>query len=540
MKQLWQSLMMVREADRRAFGRRVVYVLLQSLLPLVNLLFLRNMIDAVEQSLRGLAEPMAFLPWMLAMAAVFLAGRVVAALDRVNSDVLSQRLIDYMADLVQRQAARLDMAYYDTPEYHDTFHRAQQEAGTRPLQVLAASMAVAGAAVGVAGVVAMLVSASWWVVPVMLVAVVPSFIVRLHKARSIYAFRRSNTQLYRQTAYFGRLLTSRESAAEMRTLGASAYFRRLFVEARARLVVRLLAISRRMGVADVLCAVVEVVAMVAVVWLLAAKAVGGALTIGAFVMLFEAFRRGQGYLTNLVAGLASLYDSRLFIANLIEYLQLEPAVTDPDEPLEVPEKIEEIALCDVTFRYPGMRRDVLSHCTLRARVGEVCRLQGENGQGKSTIVRLLLRLYDPQDGTVTLNGIDIRRFRQADLRARMGVLFQEFVRYQCTLADNVALGNPARPEPPRDEAMRLSGADAVADALPQGENTQLGRMFDGGSELSMGQWQRVALARALQSDAPVLLLDEPLAWQDSASRQHFADALEQLKQHKIVILITHV
>ena len=538
MKNLWQALMMVRRCDRGSFRRRVLYVLLQSVLPLVNLYILKLLIDSVGASVSGVSEGTAFLPYLVAMTAVFLLNRVVSALNSINNDVLTQRLTDYMSDIMQRQSARLDLSYYDTPSYHDTFHRAQQEAGMRPILILDNFMAVGGSLVSILIVVAMLISASWWVVVVMIAAVLPSFFVRLYKARSIYAFRRQNTQAYRRTAYYSHLLTSREAAKEMRTYRLAPYFRRLYVEQRARLVDRLLHISRRLGAADILCGIVESLAMLAIVWLLARQAFAGAITIGSFVMLFEAFRRGQSYLTALVAGVAGIYDNRLFVGNLFEFLRLEPAIMPPDEPLPMPERVTEVEFRNITFRYPDMQRDVLSHYNLTARVGEVTRIEGENGYGKSTLVKLLLRLYDPQEGEVLLDGVDLRRYHPADLRGRMGVLFQDFMRFNCTAAENIAFGNIAQTNP-ITHAAHLAGADTVIDRLPQGYDTQLGRMFDGGQELSMGQWQRLALARALQSDAPILLLDEPVAWIDVNARRQFYDTLDQLKQNKIIILITH-
>ena len=539
MKNLWQALLMVRRCDSASFRWRLLYVVLSSLLPLANLYILKLLVDSVTDAVRGVLPATVCLPYLLAMVGVFLLNRAVAALNGINNDVLAQRLIDYMSDLVQRQAARLDMAYYDTPAYHDTLHRAQQEAGSRPIRILDNSMSVIGSLISIIGVVALLVTASWWVVVVMIVAVLPSFAVRLYKARSIYAFRRSNTQLYRRTAYYGSLLTSREAAKEMRAYRLAPLFRRLFVDVRSSLVSRLLRISRRLGVADILCAVVEAAAMLLVVWLLVRQAVAAAITLGSFVMLFEAFRRGQGYLSALVAGIAGLYDNRLFISNLFEFLALEPTVLSPEKPEPMPERIETIEFRNVMFRYPDMDRDVLQHFNLTARVGEVTRIEGRNGYGKSTLVKLLLRFYDPQQGAVLINGTDLRRFDPEELRRHMGVLFQDFLRFNCTAADNIVFGDIDHPEASADAAARMAGADGVVDCLPQGYATQLGRMFDGGAELSMGQWQRVATARALQGDAPILLLDEPLAWLDNDSRRHLLDTLDTICRNKIVIMITH-
>lgn len=533
MKQLWQALMMVRKADGGSFARRVVYVVLQSLLPLVNLYVLKLLIDAVQIGVSG-GGAGAFMSLLLTMCGVFLLNRVVSALNAVNNDVLTQRVIDYMSDIMQRQAATVDMASFDSPSYHDIFHRAQQESTSRPLQILGSFMSLFGAVLSIAGVVAMLLTASWWVVVVMVVAVLPSFAVRLYKARSIYSFRRSNTQLYRRTAYYGSLLTGRQSAAEMRAFGLAPRFRALFVDARQKLASRLLAISRRLGAMDVMCSAVEALAMLAVVWLLAAQAFAGAMTIGTFVMLFEAFRRGQGYMSSLVGAVASLYDNRLFVGNLFEFLNLRPSIVAPDNPTEVPERIDTIELRDVTFRYPDMDRDVLSHYSLVVRRGEPCQIEGRNGAGKSTLVKLLLRLYDPDEGAVLVNGIDLRRLDPAAWRRKVGVVFQDFVRYACTADENLAFGSYMGAERGQE-----SGLVDFVDRLPQGGKTMLGRVFDSGSELSMGQWQRIAVERVLRSGCDVLLLDEPMAWMDNATRRIYHEELDKVAADRIVISINH-
>ena len=444
MKQLWKALTLVVRCDRGSFWRRVVYVFLQSLLPLVNLYVLKLLVDSVSDSVLSGTSPTSHLSPLVCLAvmcAVFLLNRVISALNSVNNDVLGQRLIDYMSDIMQRQAAEVDLACFDSPEYHDIFHRAQIESTQRPIQIMDSFMTLFGSLLSIAGVMVMLLSASWWVVVVMVVAVLPGFAVRLYKARSIYDFRRSNTQLYRRTAYYGSLLTSREAAKEMRAFGLAPHFRRLFVEVRHRLSSRLLAISRRLGTLDVLSAVVEMLAMFAVVWLLVRQAFAGAITIGSFVMLFEAFRRGQGYLTALVGAIAKLYDNRLFVSNLFEFLNLRPSILTPAEPVPVPERVESVEFRDITFRYPGMEHDVLSHYSMTAQRGELCRIEGRNGYGKSTLVKLLLRLYDPDGGAVLVNGIDIRRFDLRQWRSHVGVVFQDFVRYACTVEENLSFGN---------------------------------------------------------------------------------------------------
>ena len=538
MKKLWKALLMVHRCHPLSFWLRVVYVVLQSVLPLVNLWLLKLLIDAVSMSVGGQMPIEESMGYLLAMCGVFLLNRIVTALNGINNDVLGQRLIDYVSDLMQRQAARLDMQYYDNPAFHDTMHRAQQEASFRPLRILTSFMSLGGSLISIVGVVALLAAASWWVIVVMIVAVLPGFAVRLYKARQIYRFRRNNTQLYRRTAYYSALLMRREYAKEMKAFRLAPLFRERFVDVRKQLVGRLLSISRRLGAMDVLCGVVEAAAMFGVVGLLVSQAYGGAITLGTFVMLFEAFRRGQGYLSSLVEAIASLYDNRLFVGNLFEFLELRPTLVAPEKPLPVPEEVSEVEFRDITFRYPDMDRDVLTHFSLVCRRGELMRIDGRNGYGKSTLVKLLLRLYDPQGGAVLINGTDIRRFDPDALRRRVGVLFQDFVQYNCTAAENVSFGK-VEGEADVAKALSMAGADKVTQRLPYGPDTMLGRIFDGGSDLSMGQWQRIALARALSSDAPIMIFDEPTAWLDREARQNFAQMVGRLQHDHLVIVITH-
>lgn len=544
MKKLWQALMLVRRCDKRSFRLRVLYVVLQSLLPLVNLYILKLLVDSVtavatNSDTLSLYHSATLL--LLLMVTVFLLHRVVSALNAVNNDVLGQRLVDYMADIMQRQSARLDMAYYDNPEYYDSLHRAQQEASSRPLVILGNFMALFGSLISIAGIVAMLTSASWWVIVVMVLAVLPGFAVRLYKARRIYRFRRDNTQLYRRTSYYSSLLSSRAYAMEMRAYNLTGFFRTRFVQSRKALVTKLLRISRRLGTLDVLCGVIEAAAMFAVVWLLIQQAFAAAISVGTFVMLFEAFRRGQGYLSSLVSSIAALYDNRLFVGNLFDFLDFQPQIVSPAEPLPMPEKIQSVEFRDITFRYQDMQHDVLNHYNLVARVGEVTRIEGENGYGKSTLVKLLLRLYDPQQGAVLINGIDIRRFSLDDLRHTVGVMFQDFGRYALTAEENIQLSRTTHTTHSLQlhQVLSLSGALSFVDMLPQKESTLLGRTFDGGAELSMGQWQRIAFARLLHTDALVMVLDEPVAWIDVAARQHINETIEKIKQDKIILIITH-
>ncbi len=538
---------LIWQCDSRGFLLKLFYTVCTSLLPLANLYVLKLLVDGITDAV-AMGSTAAWgqvsssvLPFVMIFCAVMLLNRWIGVLNTVNNDVLTQKLTDYISNLIQNQSVKLDMAYYDNPEFHDTFHRAQQEAAFRPLRIMENMVAVVGSVAALAGVAAMLFVASWQVVAVMVVAVLPSFCIRLYQSRRIYRFRRETTQDFRRSSYYGTLLTHRNYAKEVRSFGLADYFRRLYVDIRARLVSQLLSISRRLALFDAITAVVEAAAMMAVLYFLIRPTVGGAMTIGSFVMLFEAFRRGQGYLSSLVGGVSGLYEQKLFINNLFEFLDLQPEITSPDTPVPFPEQVDEVTFEDVTFAYPDMKQPTLQHLSLKARRGEVNRIEGENGYGKTTMLKLLLRLYDPQSGRVCINGIDIRRFDVIQLRRHVGAIFQDYVQFHFTARENILFGDLSHAEDAcrMADALQMADADAVIGKLHKGLDTQLGRQFYGGEELSMGQWQRIALARQLYSDAPVLVFDEPTAWMDVEARRHFRKTLEVLKQEHLVILVSH-
>ena len=544
MKQLLKALNLIHQCDRRSFWLRVFYVILLSVLPLLNLYILKYLVDSVSNEKVSVILGIELNSYILLgiFCLVFLLNRLVNVLNEVNSEVMSQRLMDYLSDRIQKQSSRLDMAYFDNPGYHDTYHRAQAEASYRPMQILNMFMGFIGSTITISGIVAMLWSASVWIIVVMIVAVMPSFVVRIIKARKIYAFRRENTQNFRRTSYYSALLNGRDFAKEMRTFGLVPYFRERYVKIRKDYVTDLIRISRRIAGYDMSSALVEMAALFFVTLFLIGNTTNGSISVGSFVMLFEAFRRGQTQLGTLVNNISGLYDNRLFIGNLFEFLDLEPSIVSPENPVPFPEKVESVEFRDITFRYPKMDRDVLKHYSLIAHVGLVTRIEGENGFGKTTLLKLLLRLYDVDEGSILINGVDVRNYDLQQLRHGIGAIFQDFVRFYCTAEENISFGDVKHFDADRVRyAAGLSGADVFIERLPKGYATPLGRMFDDGEELSMGQWQRVALARQLYADAPVLVFDEPTAWMDVPSRDKFYETLESLKnKNKVVILIKHV
>lgn len=259
-------------------------------------------------------------------------------------------------------------------------------------------------------------------------------------------------------------------------------------------------------------------------------------------MYYQAFQRGQGFLRDMLGGIARVYENNLFLSNLYEFLDYEPKVLEPEHPVSVPQPINQgIKFEHIWFRYPNGDKDVIKDVNIEMQPGEVIALVGENGSGKTTLVKLLCRLHDPLRGQITIDNIDLRNFSKAALRQEISVIFQDFIQYQLSARDNIWIGDIHKPND--DDIIKLSaksvGAHDVIRGLPSGYDTVLGKMFEHGEELSIGQWQKVALARAFFRDSQIMVLDEPTSAMDPQAEYEIFAKFKELIEDRSAILISH-
>jgi ATP-binding cassette subfamily B protein len=268
----------------------------------------------------------------------------------------------------------------------------------------------------------------------------------------------------------------------------------------------------------------------------------GTFTLGGIAMFYQAFQRGQGLIRSLLGNLGQIYTNSLFLGSLFEFLQLKSKVVEPAQPVPMPVVLERgISFRNVTFRYPKSGRTVLKDFNLTIPAGKIVAIVGANGAGKSTLSKLLCRFYDPDDGSVELDGIDLRNLGLAELRKRISLMFQIPVPYQTTARENISLGS-LQDSPDMESirnAARHAGADEVIDRLPQNYETLLGKWFAEGTELSAGEWQRIAMARAFLRKGQIIILDEPTSMMDSWSEADWFDRLRALATGRTTVIITH-
>jgi ATP-binding cassette subfamily B protein len=396
--------------------------------------------------------------------------------------------------------------------------------------------------VTIAAFAAGLVAYAPWLIALLLLALAPAFLGEAHFNAQSYSLTWARTPERRELDYVRQTGASVETAKEVKIFGLNAFLIERYRELAEKIYQenRRLA-ARRAGWGSLLATVGTLGYYVAYAFI-ALRTLRGDFTIGDLTFLAGSFRRLRNLLEGLLIGFSQVAGQALYLDDLFSFFEIEPEIVSPAHPRPFPAPIRRgFTFEDVGFRYPGAERWAVRHLTFTLRAGEVLALVGENGAGKTTLVKLLARLYDPDEGRILLDGHDLREYSVEELRANIGVIFQDFVRYHLTAAENIAVGRiEARNDRARiEDAAESSLADEVIRKLPAGYDQMVGKRFRTGVELSGGEWQKIAIARAYMRDAQLLILDEPTAALDARSEFEVFQRFKELSAGKTAVLISH-
>ena len=522
----------------------LLVVVIQGVLPLLTLYLLKLAVDSVEGTLGydtifGFKSVTVFIA-LLGTATLLEA--TSSSVDRLISLIQENVLTDRMYDILHAKSTEADLEYYESSQYHDTLHRAQQEASVRPGRVLNNLKYFIQNCISTVAIGGLLVWLHWGVVCVLVAAAIPGVLVRIRYAKAIHGSERQKTPIERQTAYLNRMLTKDVYAKEIRLFGLGSLFIDRFRQLRAQLLREKVSIATKKTLAELLTMSTAICVSFAMLGYLALRTVQGSMSLGDLVMFYAAVQRGQALLRQLFNGVADLYEDKLFLTNFYEFLELKPKLKEPAHPTPLGKHLRSgIFFNHVSFQYPGSERRVLEDIVLMIRPGEHVALVGENGAGKTTVAKLLCRLYDPTGGAITLDGIDLRQYATQDLRRNISVVFQDYGRYQLTARENIWLGNIDVPAEGShfDSAVRKAGVHPIITQLARGYDTPLGKLFEGGQELSAGEWQKIAIARAFLRGGEIIILDEPSSALDAQAEYEIFERFHQLAEGKTAILISH-
>ncbi|MGA2056148.1 MAG: ABC transporter ATP-binding protein [Bradyrhizobium sp.] len=527
--------------------------LVRALIPVITLYVGKLIIDDVVVLVQTPHKPETLSQWLnsgllnwlgLLLIAEFalavladILGRIVSLVD----SLLSERVSNSSSVRLMEHAATLDLEDFEDSEFQDQLERARRQTSGR-MTLMGQLLGQAQDVVTVASFVAGFIFFAPWLIALLLLALVPAFLGEAHFNAQSYSLDFGRTPERRELDYVRQTAASVETAKEVKIFGLNGFLIDRYIRLAGDFYAanRKLAIRRASwgGLFTAIGTIGYYLAYAYIAW----RTLTGEFTVGDLTFLAGSFRRLRTLLEGLLTSFSTTAGQALYLNDLFSFFEVKPEILSLDNPRPFPQPIRVgFVFDDVGFRYPDAERWAVRHLSFTLNAGEVLALVGENGAGKTTLVKLLTRLYDPDEGRILLDGYDLREYDLNALRGNMGVIFQDFVRYNLSAGDNIAVGKiTARGDQARIEraAMR-SQADEVINRLPVGYHQMIGKRFKNGVELSGGEWQKIAIARAYMREAAVLVLDEPTAALDARSEFEVFKRFKELSSGKTAVLISH-
>ncbi len=538
-----QLIYLVWQATPRLLLLSLAVTLVRSLLPAAQLVINKQVLDLIIASI-GKTN----VDWMLLGTLVgirFGIDILYEILNQVNVSVgllINDRFTLHANYILLSQAIKLDLAHYESSEFHDALDRAANSGSTYPVRALSIVTTIFGQTCTLASLIVLLIQFNPAIVLLLLLTNIPAFWLGVQFSGRRFWMLRKQTQSSRLAQYLQRVLTHNEFVKEIRLFNLGEYLvgqwhqiRREFNRQSANLVIKYASARGGAGVLS------NVGFYGAYVWAIA-QTVRGIITVGDFTMYAGAFQQAQNLIPSLLERIAALYEANLYVGQYFEFLSFQPQILNSPSTKPFPKPINRgLNLRDVSFTYPGAATPTLQNLNFKVEPGETIAIVGVNGAGKTTLVKLLTRLYDVSEGEITIDGINLREFDLLELRQNIGVIFQDFSRYNLSVRDNIGFGDlRERENLERIEKAALdSGANSVVDKLEKQYETVLGKMFSEGIELSGGQWQKIGIARAFMTSAQILILDEPTAALDALAEYELFQKFRDLTKDKTTFFISH-
>ncbi len=502
-------------------------------------------VDGVVASIRGgrsFEQTKTVFIYLVLELALFLVSTAFNHTRRLIQQLIQLQLANRIRAEIIGKALTLDLAFFEHPEFYDRLQNARREGGYKPVELINDTFQIVQNTITLISFALLLLRFSPWLVVILVATSIPAFIAETRFSEQGFRLLTRRAPESRQINYLSRLLTEDAAAKEIKLFNLgdtlltryTTLFDKFFHEDKA--------LALRRAVTGFSLGLVTTLGFYAsyawIVW----HAVQGAISLGDMTLYLSIFRQGQSTFQSILSAMGNIYENNLFMTNFFDFIGLKPQMSIAERPHALPSSLTRgIEFRGVGFQYPENGEWALRDINLTISAGEKIALVGHNGAGKTTLIKLLSRLYDPTEGAILIDGIDIREVDPLDLRQKIGVIFQDFVRYHVPARENIGFGQIDALDDIEQiiESARKSGAHSIIENLPAGYETMLGRWFHSGHELSLGQWQKIALARAFMRDAEILVLDEPTASLDAETEYEIFRNFQELTEGKMAILISH-
>jgi ATP-binding cassette subfamily B protein len=516
--------------------------LIRALMPAAMLWVSKLILDAVVGRISRGTGSLTHLWKLVALElSLAVASDILGRANTLCDSLLGDRFTNRISVRLMQHASRLDLASFEDPVFYDKLERARRQTTAR-LGLLASLLGLCQDFISLISLSGLLIVFSPWLMVLLIAAVIPAFLGETHFSTLAYSVLFRWTPGRRLLDYLRLLGASAGSAKEVKMFGLGEYLAERYQRLSDEIYDENKALAIRRAVVGSGLNLVSTGGYYGAYAVVLVKTLAGSISIGTFTLLTGAFSRSRGYIESILAGFNGISEQALFLQDLFEFFEMEPTIRSLPNALPAPRPIRAgFEFRNVSFAYPGSNRLVVSDINLHLDSGEKIALIGQNGAGKTTLVKLLARLYDPTEGRILLDGVDLREYDVEDLRREIGVIFQDYLRYDMAVRENIGFG---RLESLFDHeriatAARKSLAQPIIDRLPNGYDQMVGLRFEGGVDLSGGEWQKFALARAYMRDAQLLILDEPTATLDARAEYEVFQRFADLTRRRMAVLISH-
>ena len=541
-----QAFKLVWQASKRHTLINFSLIPLIAVLPAAQSWVGKMIVDRILQAIDINADVQAglqlVLPFVLFEFALLLVSTLLGSFQSLSNNILRSLLTRHVNTLIIDKSISLDLQFYEDPVFYDNMQNARRRADSSALAIVTSISQVAQQLITLISLVVLLVGFSPWLAVVVILAAVPNFLSNSRFAEMAFRALTHRAPEARLLSYIENLLTSNETVKEIKLFGLGKSLKQRYEDLFTQFLEEDTSIARRNTYASLAWGMLSNLAYYgSYIWVIV-RTITRAITLGDMTMFLSVFRQSQRAVQMLLENFSRLYENNLYLDNLLDFLKIEPALEIPENGKIAPAPIlEGVRFENVSFKYPGSEKYVLKNVNLFIKPGESIALVGLNGAGKTTLIKLLTRLYDPTEGRITLDGTDLRDFDLQSLHQRFGVIFQDFVRYQFSVKENIGFGQVEELENQEriEVAADKGGATEVIAELPEGYETVLGRRWNRGHELSGGQWQKIALSRAFMRKAEVLILDEPTSALDAEAEYEIFLRFRELMQGRVAVLISH-
>jgi ATP-binding cassette subfamily B protein len=534
---------LIWEASKKWTSISLVFIILESGLFFGSLYLLKALFDTLSK--HGITnvkhEPEVVRAVIYATLAAILYSAVKAVSGYIT-EKQSGKVSEYIDDKIHRSAIGLDLSFYESPEYFDILKRARDMGSDKPNLIVFTIVDIAKNLLSLILIGSMLVAIDWRLFPILALFVIPTMWVRISFADSQNALRLRQTALERKSTYLSSLLTSDLHAKEIRSFGLGHHIRKIYVKIRLDLLEGRLKLSKERTYKELLTSSIATLGFFSCIAYIAIGSLHGMTSVGDITLFLVALPQSFNIMQGLSTGISTLYQNNIFVKSVFELFDLESSLKENPDPKPIPQDLQiDLELKNVSFIYPHAEKNTLTDINIKMPAGKIIAIVGSNGAGKSTLIKLLCRLYDPSSGQITLNGSDIRDFSSFEYQKQICAVFQDFGKYNVSVADNIRFGDIHQERTHQDviEAANNSGANLFIDKFPSGYDSIMGRIFEDGHEVSIGQWQKLAIARAFFSKSRFVVLDEATSALDATAEKELFDSFRERIGNRAALIISH-